>query len=77
MVEKILTEEVINHLAVEATMGVREVLVKFAGNYTKRRNVGFKPVESIVGGFKETKNYYNAVIAGRRPIETVEAIRFD
>ena len=73
----ILTERVLNVVADEAIIGLRDVTAKFACNYVKRRNVGYGIIGSVAGGFNETRDYYFAIITGQNPVETIPAISFD
>lgn len=74
---KVLTEQVVVKVADEGISGCKEVVCRFAGNYTKRRNVGFTVIESASGSFKDTRNYYADVLTGREPKEMNQAIEFD
>lgn len=74
---KILTEQVVVKVADEGISGCKEVVCRFAGNYTKRRNVGFTVIESASGSFKDTRNYYADVLTGREPKEMNQAIEYD
>lgn len=74
---KVLTEQVVVKVADEGISGCKEVVCRFAGNYTKRRNVGFTVIESASGSFKDTRNYYADVLTGREPKEMNQAIEYD
>lgn len=74
---KVFTEQVVVKVADEGISGCREVICRFAGNYTKRRNVGFTVIESASGSFKDTRNYYADVLIGREPKEMNQAIEYD
>ena len=74
---KLFTEQVVVRIADEGVGGCKEVICIFAGNYTKRRNVGFGVVESASGSFHDTKNYYADVLTGREPRIMSQAIEYD
>lgn len=74
---EILTDRVLNVVADEAVMGLRDVTAKFACNYVKRRNVGYGIIGAAAGGFNETRDYYFAMITGQEPVEIIPAISFD
>lgn len=74
---KVLTEQVVVKVADEGISGCKEVVCRFAGNYTKRRNVGFTVIESASGSFIDTRNYYADVLTGREPREMNQAIEYD
>lgn len=74
---QVFTEQVAANVAAEGVIGCKEVISKFAGNYSKRRNVGFKVMESVGGSFRETKNYYFDLFQGRDPREMEQAIIYD
>lgn len=74
---KFFTEQVVSRIADEGVGGCKEVVCKFAGNYTKRRNVGFTVIESASGSFRDTKNYYADILTGREPKEMNQAIEYD
>lgn len=74
---KFFTEQVAVKIADEGIGGCKEVVCKFAGNYAKRRNVGFTVIESASGSFRDTRNYYADVLTGREPREMNQAIEYD
>lgn len=74
---KFLTSQVVTRIADESISGCREVVCKFAGNYVKRRNVGFTVIESASGSFRDTRNYYVDVLTGKEPREMYQAIDYD
>lgn len=74
---KFITEQVVGKLADEGVTGCKEVVYRFANNYSKRRNVGFGVVDSACGSFRDTKTYYSDLIAGREPREMYQAIGYD
>lgn len=63
-------------IADEGIGGAKEIICKFAGNYTKRRNVGFTVIESASGSFRDTKNYYIDILVGREPREMYQAVDY-
>ena len=73
----ILTERVLNVVADEAVLGLRDVTTKFACNYAKRRTVGYGIIGAVAGGFNETRDYYFSIITGQEPVECIPAISFD
>lgn len=72
----ILTDQFIPKVADEGIIGIKECATVFTGNYLKRRNVGFGVIPSVSGGFRETKQYYNAMLTNKEHTPTVEAISF-
>lgn len=77
LLSKFLTEQVVGKLADEGITGCKEVVCKFANNYSKRRNVGFNVIDSACGSFRDTKAYYSDLIAGREPREMQQAVGYD
>ena len=76
-ITKFITEQVLTRVADEGVIGIKEVTCKFAGNYVKRRNVGYGVIGSAIGGFNETKNYYCAMLTGEDFQESIPAISFE
>ena len=74
---QVFTEQVAANVAAEGVIGCKEIICKFAGNYSKRRNVGFKVMESVGGSFQETKNYYSNIFQGKEPHEMEQAIIYN
>lgn len=74
---RMMAEEAATKVVDESVLGVREVVGKFAGNYTKWRNVGYGVIDSASGSFNETRKYYSDILAGREPFVMTPAIYFE
>ena len=85
MLEKIIAKEtvenavnnVVNNAVEDAAYEVKGIFNQLAGNYIKRRNVGFSIWNCIKGSWKETTNSVSAKLCGREYTSTKEAIIFD
>lgn len=73
---KIITSQFVTTAIDESVIGCKEIVCKFSGNYIKRRNVGFKVIQSFSGSFHETKDYYTDLITGKTPVEYQPAVEF-
>lgn len=75
--EKIIEHPAVNKLLSDGVNSYRNMANMAVSNYIKRRNVGFKFGESVVGGIQDTKKYYKDFWSGKEPKEMVEAIIFE
>lgn len=73
----LITAKVITKIVDEGTEGVKDAGIKFAGNYMKRRNVGFGVCHSFCGSWEETTGYYGSIIAGDDPVIYKQAVVFE